>query len=134
MSYSITLPVNPVPCPRPQFNLRSGATYYSKIYNTFKAEAARALPGALMAAGLNSKLLGPLIVSLLLRVTQPKKTKLEFPKPDVDNYCKSVLDACNGLAWEDDYQVVALHAEKEWAAPGVAGEVIITIKELRANS
>jgi Holliday junction resolvase RusA-like endonuclease len=30
---------------------------------------------------------------------------------DIDNLAKLVLDALNGLAWEDDKQVMALHAE-----------------------
>lgn len=28
---------------------------------------------------------------------------------DVDNYAKSILDGLNGVAWEDDEQVIELH-------------------------
>lgn len=31
---------------------------------------------------------------------------------DVDNYVKAVLDALNGVAWDDDRQVVSLTASK----------------------
>lgn len=31
---------------------------------------------------------------------------------DLDNYVKTVLDALNGVAWEDDRQVHVIHAEK----------------------
>lgn len=33
-------------------------------------------------------------------------------KPDIDNYIKQVLDALNGLVWEDDAQVVTIRAGK----------------------
>lgn len=37
-------------------------------------------------------------------------------KPDLDNLIKSVLDALNEVAWEDDAQIVGLTAAKEYAA------------------
>lgn len=33
-------------------------------------------------------------------------------KPDIDNICKAVLDALNGVAYADDTQVVKIRAEK----------------------
>ena len=33
-------------------------------------------------------------------------------KPDIDNYVKQVFDAFNGLIWEDDAQIVTVHARK----------------------
>lgn len=33
-------------------------------------------------------------------------------KPDLDNVCKLVLDALNGVAWADDAQVVSIFANK----------------------
>lgn len=33
-------------------------------------------------------------------------------KPDLDNVCKLVLDALNGVAWDDDAQVVSIFANK----------------------
>ena len=36
-------------------------------------------------------------------------------KPDIDNMQKAVLDALNGLAWDDDSQIVKVTAEKEYA-------------------
>ncbi|MEO1943096.1 MAG: RusA family crossover junction endodeoxyribonuclease, partial [Candidatus Thioglobus sp.] len=34
---------------------------------------------------------------------------------DIDNYCKSILDALNGVYYEDDKQVVMLKARMFWA-------------------
>jgi len=31
---------------------------------------------------------------------------------DLDNYCKSLIDSLNGIAYEDDKQVIELHAFK----------------------
>lgn len=33
-------------------------------------------------------------------------------KPDLDNVIKSILDGLNGVAYEDDKQVIELHSEK----------------------
>jgi len=45
----------------------------------------------------------------------------EIPgKPDLDNVAKAVLDACNGVAYIDDKQVVRLTVSKRYgAAPGI---------------
>ena len=44
-------------------------------------------------------------------------------KPDVDNVAKSILDALNGFAYEDDSQVYDLHIRKEY----VQGESRTTV-------
>ena len=36
-------------------------------------------------------------------------------KPDLDNCCKLLMDALNGIAWRDDSQVVRLTARKRYA-------------------
>ena len=33
-------------------------------------------------------------------------------KPDIDNVCKIIFDALNGIAYKDDTQIVQLHATK----------------------
>lgn len=57
-------------------------------------------------------------------------------KPDLDNLVKSILDALNGIAYEDDAQVSDLHVSRRWGetdsvrvrivhtdGPGVLAEV-----------
>lgn len=48
-------------------------------------------------------------------------------KPDVDNYTKSVLDASNGVLFNDDKQVVSLHVIKAYAPKAF---VVIESEEL----
>jgi Holliday junction resolvase RusA-like endonuclease len=36
-------------------------------------------------------------------------------RPDVDNYAKAVLDACNGVLYLDDSQIADLHASKKYS-------------------
>ena len=45
-------------------------------------------------------------------------------KPDADNVAKVIADACNGIVWVDDAQVVELHVSKRYSAtPGVMVDV-----------
>lgn len=44
-------------------------------------------------------------------VNEIKHTK----RPDADNLAKSILDALNGLAYDDDSQIVALNVEKGYS-------------------
>lgn len=38
--------------------------------------------------------------------------ELDTSKPDIDNVSKAVLDALNGVAYDDDKQVTSLHVVK----------------------
>lgn len=43
---------------------------------------------------------------------------LSSKKPDMDNIAKIILDSLNGIAYEDDKQVVELHLYKQFAEQG----------------
>lgn len=53
--------------------------------------------------------------------------KRPVTKPDTDNYTKSILDACNGIIYKDDSQIVNLYAEKHYSDDP---RVEVTIYEL----
>lgn len=61
---------------------------------------------------------GPVSVTILYGRQMPKSRpkRMEFEddtyKPDVDNVAKAVLDALNGVAYDDDKQVVSLSVHK----------------------
>ena len=46
--------------------------------------------------------------------SRPKRVEWEHDifKPNIDNICKLVLDALNGVAWYDDTQVISIDAFK----------------------
>ena len=48
-------------------------------------------------------------------------------KPDIDNICKAVLDALNGVAYADDTQVVKLNASKCYSNDGF---LLVSITDL----
>lgn len=50
---------------------------------------------------------------------------LHTKKPDVDNLCKSILDGLNGVAYEDDKQVVKLSCMKMYSDEP---RVIVSVK------
>lgn len=51
-------------------------------------------------------------------------------KPDIDNLCKSVFDALNGILFVDDSQICECHASKYIASGNEQPRVIITIEEM----
>lgn len=48
-------------------------------------------------------------------------------KPDLDNYAKIVVDACNGVVFDDDRQVVKLTATKTYHKSNVVTVEVETI-------
>ena len=64
------------------------------------------------------KLCGPLKADLMFFYARPKvcsKAKvLKDSKPDLDNLVKGVLDALNGICYDDDSQIVDLRAAKRY--------------------
>ncbi len=48
----------------------------------------------------------------------PKRITLPAVMPDLDNYCKLLLDALKGVIFFDDGQVVGMMLEKEFVQPG----------------
>lgn len=118
---SLVLPVNPIACPRPRF-ARGGRTYYPPAYNKFKAAARNMMPALMLDAGVPGPMKSEWIrVVLDIAMTRPERTKLKYPKQDIDNLAKSALDAMNGFLWVDDTQIVGLEATKRWAKPGHEG-------------
>lgn len=76
----------------------------------------------------------PLSVTLKIQRARPKSRKKQaYPdtRPDLDNYAKLYLDAMNGLVFEDDSQIVALIATKNYSNGIETTGALITINELK---
>lgn len=117
-----TVKGKPVGKGRPRFT-RTGHTYTPEKTRAYEAavawECRKAMEGKLPSAL-------PQHVSVEVMVKPPKswsKTKTKNAlggfiapgRPDIDNYLKAVLDGCNGIAFLDDSQVVAVYATKRYA-------------------
>lgn len=112
----------PVGKGRPRFT-RSGHVFTPERTRTYEQavawECRKAMEGKLPSVH-------PQRVSVEVMVKPPKswsKTKTKNAlggfiapgRPDIDNYLKAVLDGCNGVAFLDDSQVVAVYATKRYA-------------------
>jgi Holliday junction resolvase RusA-like endonuclease len=49
-------------------------------------------------------------------------------RPDIDNLCKGVFDALNGVIWNDDSQIVSIHA---WKRYGYNDAIIMRVWETK---
>lgn len=123
-------PLNPIAASRPRIS-KFGA-YFTGPYKKFRASATLVINKVL---GRNfTPLSEKLAVDIKCFVTKPKSTKLEFPRADVDNYSKGILDSLNGKLWEDDSQIQALFISKEWAKPGQEGYFIVSFEEVKVGN
>jgi len=61
------------------------------------------------------------------RKTSPIPEKWRTKKPDADNITKAIKDACNGILWIDDSQVVREICEKRTAAQARPPYVLIRV-------
>ena len=87
--------------------------------NAMRAEAAPLFTGPLEAA-LEMRIPIPASWSKAHKAAALAGTELPTSKPDIDNVAKAILDACNGVVFRDDAQVVMLVATKAFSdEPGV---------------
>ena len=121
----------PIPQSRPRFT-RGGHAYEDMKVRGYKSMVARM---ARIFMGADEPLKGPLSCRLTFRMPIPssysakKRNALNdgwmIKKPDLDNLAKSVLDAFNGIIWEDDSQVCVLEVRKIYGEEeGVDVEVV----------
>jgi len=100
----------------------------------------------LCASGGGDMLQGPVTVWITAHMARPKghygtgrnagKLKGSAPalpvvKPDADNIAKIICDACNGIAYKDDSQVVSLNVRKVYAGHGEGERVDVVMCEER---
>jgi len=93
--------------------------YYTGTYKEFREKASE-IVWETIGTGWQA-LEGELSVTMELYVKQPKSTERGWPKADIDNFAKAVLDTMNGKIWKDDSQITSLHISKQWAEKGEDG-------------
>lgn len=117
----LTIKGEPIAQARPRFTTRNGCT---RAYNTNRVSSYKKLIQLEAKGKVDELLEKPLHVAITVLRSVPKsfsKKKRELAlkreilptqKPDLDNYIKIILDALNGVIWEDDKQVCILTVAK----------------------
>lgn len=130
--HTFIIKMNPVAKGRPRFT-RTGRAYTPKKTR----EASKFMVQQLVELKSESIEKGvPLGVYMRFYCKRPKKlgkgdAVLKLTKPDVDNYIKLVLDACNdALIWHDDSQVVEVLAQKWYCADYQEPQIQIQVSEI----
>lgn len=136
---TFVVPGTPVAQPRPRAAVRSG---HAVVYGAAKShpihvfKAATRLAASQAACGA-SPMEGPLMLAVLFVLPRPGRLRWRtrpmprLPhdrKPDADNLAKAILDACNGILWRDDAQLVQLAVEKLYAAGDESPHVAVTLE------
>ena len=114
-------PIDPVAKGRPRFG--KGRTYTPKKTKDFEG----LIKSMAREQYKNGPMKGPLSVIVVFTIKRSKSVKREYPtvKPDVDNFLKASLDALNGIAYDDDAQIIEVNASKKY---GPVGGIFVDIK------
>lgn len=111
------IPGRPVPKGRPRLGVRGRTAY---VYTPTATKEYEKLVGWVAKASGCRPVEGPVSVTINVFVRR---------KMDVDNIAKSVLDGLNGVAYEDDDQVVELLVRKHKVKSKADERVEIEIRE-----
>ena len=122
-----TFHINPTAASRPRVSFKGGHGYFVGPYKRFREEMATLVPNTI---GDHIPYTGDISVTVEFIAKRPKTTKLSAPRGDIDNYCKAILDSLNGKAFDDDKQIVILHARKAWTSSNDEdGYIKVSIQE-----
>lgn len=122
MPITFSVAGDPVPQPRPRVSTQGGfgRAYVPKSHPVHGYRAAVAAAARHAGAGTHGDTV-EVVIDLVfarpkshLRKSGVAKGAPSVPRPDIDNCAKAVLDALNGVAWEDDAQVRRLVVEKSY--------------------
>lgn len=110
----------PVGKARPRFNTRTKTAYTPSKTSEYEKEVAMAYK----TAGGNKKFDGAVSLDINAYFAIPKSTSKKrveqilkqdirpTKKPDIDNIAKIILDGLNGIAYQDDKQIVSVRVNK----------------------
>jgi len=119
---TLSLPVDPTPKGRPRF------TQQGRVYTPKRTKSAEDLIKEMARQQYrNGPIKGALSVLVVFTIKRPKSVKRDYPtvKPDLDNCLKLLLDALNGITYDDDAQIIEINVSKKY---GQVGNIFIDIK------
>ena len=133
-SRHIYIPGQPVGKGRPRFVKATGHTYTPTKTKDYEALVKLAYQSENKAPAL----VGPVRIDIFAVFQLPKDKKRRallayqpyMSKPDTDNVAKVIQDALNGLAYEDDKQVVEMYVEKRYCGEDEEPHVSVTVGEI----
>jgi len=131
------IPIEPVPKSRPRITVRGG---YARAYTPKKTADFENQVATFVRAfwGKREPITGPVMVEITVLRSRPKRLcRRKDPnhaipcdtKPDLDNYVKAILDACEKaqIFTNGDQQVFAVNAMKMWAPKGDSGSILVKV-------
>lgn len=111
-----TLDLEPLPQPRPRFS--RGRVYEPAKISAYK----KSIRAAAISAMHDAPPISDAVICNIRLFRKFNRTSRRFG--DIDNLAKAILDACNGVVWTDDAQIVSLTTEKfQSAVPRLEVEV-----------
>ena len=124
----INFRVNGIPIPQGSMKVINGRVLHSQ---------GSALAGWRSLIGWEARLAGasphslPTKITITFTMPRPKTVKRALPSvaPDLDKLIRAVLDGLTGVAYEDDGQVVQIHAQKLYGA-SVGAEIRLETLEI----
>ena len=117
----ININIQPVPASRPR--VTRWGTYYTKKYTQFRndlREELNKLTFNKIGAGIPIKFTVTFNMGFPKSYSKKKRIELlennhHVIRPDLDNLIKGLLDGLNGIAFEDDSQIIELNIKKQWS-------------------
>lgn len=122
---------------RPRFNTFTKTAYTPAKTQAYETKVRKAYIDTCGDQKLNGEIEAYIYFYFTIPKSKPKKfrqqaTSLQIGctnKKDLDNLEKTVLDALNGVAYDDDHQITLLHGEK-WYAEDPRVEVVLTERKI----
>jgi len=136
-----TIPGQPIAKGRPKFTVQGGfaRVYTPKTTADYEAKIAAIAMRAMEGRPPSARAIEVLLeLRMEIPVSWPKAKRLAASvgtvratkKPDADNVLKGVKDACNGIVWVDDSQVVVITVRKLYHAEPC---VVIAVREVEGE-
>jgi Holliday junction resolvase RusA-like endonuclease len=119
--WTTTLHIDPIAKGRPRFT-RIGHAFTPKRTRDYE----KMVKEMCLSAWNGEPLSGPVVLTVDFTIARPKtnKTTYHSQKPDCDNLLKAIQDSLNGVAFNDDSQIVCTSSSKKWGDSGLV-EIIV---------
>ena len=143
MSIQIVVEGTPVAKGRPRFSIIAGHVnaYTDKKTRDYEARISQAARIAMIGfqTGFEGALAVKIMVTLIPPVSWSKKKRLAavtdairpVTRPDVDNYAKAAIDACNKIVFRDDSQITDLIITKRYGHSASLVIIVDSVDRIR---